>query len=544
MTTEVNQGASSTSSPLKWFKAVQGKAIKTDADAQKLLEIQNAFTIKALEVLNYVDQDTTSTDAALNVAMGDFRQYVRDIEAADVVNNPEAFEPLQTAFYKRFHKDPNISDEHKLGLEFLTGLVRFSIATRITLKFAKHLHDEHGVEAFNALDIETLETSITDAPDLLIRLQKCSEACTPTIDAITDTFINNKLGDRTYWEAAKDFFEQNPNLDALAKELVSIQYVPEEQTFLGLAQFLHWNGFGGNGRFLEGTRIEPLTAQKLQYHGGDDAETTNFSKRMQVFGNTLAAIKNSAAKAAFYALRKHAQKNTGPMRIYDFCTGPVYGAVKPIGDALTEQKIDVKYTLSDVDGANLSILFKKQTNPNNKIDTVHYVDLNAPLKTEDDQQGKYDLVSAAIGMHQLSAEGQQNAMRHFTDITSTGGYISIPHVNENVHWQLMLITINITDRESFIPDEILHNFKDFAVDQADSSFKVAYPLRQVSSDHTDDTKPHLYDFTMYKVVKMSGEQLDHLQTLWDQKHFDEADQYVENTIGARSLHIPIPENDG
>lgn len=530
-------------SPIEWFKAAQGAEIETDSDAQELLDRQNAFVIKALEVLNCVDEGTASTDVALNAVMDDFRQYVRDIEAADVINNPEKFEPLQTAFYKRFHEDPDISDEHKLGLEFLTGLVRFSLATTVTLEFAKYLRDEYGVEAFNDLDIQAMEEDIASEPDLLKHLEKSSDACTPVIDAITDTFINKKLENFTYWEMAREFFAKNPKMDQLAKELVSIQYVPEDQTFLGLAQFLHWNGFGGNGRFIEGTRVASLASQKLQYHGGDDATTANFGKRMQVFGDTIATVKNPAAQAVIHALRQHAQTNEGPIRLYDFCTGPVYGAVQPIGDALVKQGIDIEYTLSDVDGANLSTLFNKKANPANKIGAVHYVDLNAPLEATDDQKGKYHLVSAAIGMHQLSEEGQRNAMRHFTEITAPGGYISIPHVNENVHWQLMLIPINITDREGFVADQLLHNFKDFAVEQGDDRYKIAYPLKQVSTDHTSD-KPHLYDFTMYKVIEISGEKLDYLQTLWDEERFDEADTYVKNSIGAGSVHIPIPANEG
>lgn len=148
------------------------------------------------------------------------------------------------------------------------------------------------------------------------------------------------------------FFAANPELKQLGEALVSIHYEPEDAGYLGIAQHLHWNGFGGDGKYLtldKLDKLEGLQNQAFDYHGTQETGLLcqHFTKRLEIFGQGLAELRTYTAHATTNALKGHGN-NGEPIHIYDLCTGPKYGAVADTVTALQAQGKKVALTLSDV----------------------------------------------------------------------------------------------------------------------------------------------------------------------------------------------------
>ena len=191
-------------------------------------------------------------------------------------------------------------------------------------------------------------------------------------------------------------------------------------------------------------------------------------------------------------------------------------------------------TVSDVDGSNLHALFKEKVTGDHaySIDDVRYEDLNSPLDIEPEKLNSFDLVSAAIGLHQLPPAQQKIALQFFTRLAKPGGYISIPHVNEYVNLQLMLIPVNIIDREGFVDDKLLFNFKELAVPSCKEGYvKVPYPIRQACLPGPYKPKLDLYDYTVYKVIEIPKEDLGSLQSYYQNAQYNMAEKLILQSTG-------------
>ena len=450
------------------------------------------------------------------------------------------FAKEQLDFYCQMHESSELTEEQKLGFEFLLGLERFLIAVEITLQFAIYLRDQCGLaEEFQHLNIEDMEATIRKEPSFFNQLRHASEASEKAIDVITKVFGSEKPP-QSYWQAAKAFYVEKPLCKQLAKSLISIHYEPENAGFLGIAQHLHWNGFGGDGKYLMHKKLKGMENQAFNYHGNQtaDASCPHFTQRLNVFRQGLAELMTFVSQATTNALTANHHNDT-PICIYDLCTGPKFSAVAKTVTNLQEQGIKAALTLSDVDGSNLKELFDEKTKAaDGLIEDLRIEDLNLPLEPPASEWSKFDLVSASLGLHQLPDHRQKACIQYCTTVAKPGGFISIPHVNELAHTQLMLIPANIVDRESYVPDEILFNFEDLAISNCRSGrLKVPYPLKGVTMHRPENTdKENLYSYTMYVVVEVTKENLSELQRLWNNGQYDQA-----NTLINRSTDINIDE---
>ncbi|WP_139117469.1 class I SAM-dependent methyltransferase [Endozoicomonas atrinae] len=529
-------------SPLAWFRSQQGKSIEKPEQAQQLLEPQKQIAQEALALLDHIDAPEAST---LSTWVHQFHYYHHKISNTPLETKTEVFVKEQSDFYCRVHESSELTEEQKLGFEFLLGLVRFQIAAEIDLKFAIFLRDKCELTEFQHLGLEEMEEQVHSETRFFKRLARASEASEKAIDVITKVFGTEKP-QQSYWQAAKDFYAENTELERLAKALISIHYEPENTGFLGIAQHLHWNGFGGDGKYLTHEKLKAMKNQAFNYHGNQTANAScpHFTQRLEIFGRGLKELMTFASKATTNALtacqdsavttdseNRTAHHQDRTFYIYDLCTGPKFAAVATTAAALQQQGHKVALTLSDVDGSNLKALVdRKNKAADGLIEDVRYEDLNLPLEPPESDLDKYDLVSASLGLHQLPDHRQKSCIQHFTRVAKPGGFISIPHVNELAHTQLMLIPANIVDRESFVPDEILLNFAELAVRHGTGgSFKVPYPLRGVTTHSPENSdKENLYGYTMYVVVELTGEQLSGLQEHWDQAEYSQANQLISS----------------
>ena len=531
-------------SPLTWFRRQQGKSIENPEQAQHLLEQQKQFAREALTLLDHIDAPEAST---LSTWVHQFHNYHHKISNTPLEIKAEVFVKEQSDFYCQVHESSELTEEQKLGFEFLLGLERFLIAVEITLKFAIFLRDRCELTEFQHLELEEMEKQVHSETRFFKRLARASEASEKTIDVITEIF-RAETPQQSYWQAAKAFYAENTELERLAKALISIHYEPEDACFLGIAQHLHWNGFGGDGKYLTHEKLKALENQAFYYHGNQTANAScpHFTQRLKIFGQGLEELMTFVSQATTNALTAHHHDDT-PICIYDLCTGPTFAAVAATAATLKQQGHKVALTLSDVDGSSLKALVdKKNKAADGLIEDVRYEDLNLPLEPPESDLDKYDLVSASLGLHQLPDHRQKACIQHFTRVAKPGGFISIPHVNELAHTQLMLIPANIVDRESFVPDEILFNFKGLAVRHGTGgSLKVPYPLRGVTTHSPENSdKENLYGYTMYVVVELTEEQLLELEMPWKQGQYEQANQLINRFSGININHLERKINEG
>ncbi|WP_419835620.1 hypothetical protein [Endozoicomonas atrinae] len=430
-------------SPLRWFRSQQGKSIETSEQAQHLLEQQKQFAREALSLLDHIDAPEAST---LSTWVHQFHNYHHKISNTPLETKAEVFVKEQSDFYCQVHESSELTEEQKLGFEFLLGLERFLIAVEITLKFAIFLRDRCELTEFHHLELEEMEEQVHSETRFFKQLARASEASEKAIDVITKVFGTEKPP-QSYWQAAGVFYAESTELERLAKDQISIHYEPEDQDFLGIAQHLHWNGFGGDGKYLTHEKLKALENQAFNYHGNQTANAScpHFTQRLKIFGQGLEELMTFVSQATTNALTAHHHDDT-PICIYDLCTGPKFAAVAATAAALQQQGHKVALTLSDVDGSNLKALVdRKNKAADGLIEDVRYEDLNLPLEPPESDLDKYDLVSASLGLHQLPDHRQKSCIQHFTRVAKPGGFISIPHVNELAHTQLMLIPANIVD---------------------------------------------------------------------------------------------------
>ena len=521
---------------LTQLKRYQCRSIPSITVAKNILSKQESFAEKTFEALSCLNRNNGYENESLQLAIKRFREYYCQAIHEKSLEAPQFFQNEQRKMYQIIHETAGLSEPEKMALEYGIGLIRVLKAYELNLAFAEYLMSDDKFTRFKKFNISEIKQNIANEDSFFGRVAVASSEIFPVIDEISRVFLNKDDSAPSYWQTVSDFYVENPLYEQLAKSLVSIQYVPDEMAFLGIAQFIHWNGVGGNGTYPLQEELEALKAHSFNYHGkeqGIQASYEHFSQRMRLFGKAHADLKMHINTVLFNALN---DKDMGsPIYMYDACSGPRYSAIADVTARLAEKGRKVCLTLSDVDGNNLKTLVEEKHNDLEKrIVDVRYEDLNLPLDISESEQNHYDLVSASIGLHQLSEENQRKSIQYFTKLARVGGFISIPHVNELVHTQLMLIPVNILDREGYVSDDLLlFKFTQLAVPTDKKGIvKVPYPISKANIPQIgSDPKPNFYDYTLYLVVELPAAELETLQMHFNRGEYTESNQLIKQLTG-------------
>lgn len=451
-----------------------------------------------------------------------FENYQSNIFSAIFLENPAAFHLEQDKLYQEIYAlNNNFSDQEKLFFEFILGLCRFALAIKIMMAFARHCVESY---AFITLPQERIDQLSDDnGSDFWSRLRHIALLGKQYMHALINATDNYKKID--FWDTTRGFFNRCHNLEQLAKYLASMQYVPQDKKFIGMAQILHWGGFGGSGEFIEKyTRLQALLAHRIGYH---DRESGGFNARLTIIFEQLSQLKAYAIDVGSKLLMENNAASAN-IKILDVGSGPEYATVSSIVTNLRAKNRNVELAVSDVDTRNLLKLKQRQSEANSPIAAVYYFDLNFTdaIALNDVDCNKYDALTATLVLHQLDFAEQINAFRFFMNIVKPGGYILNADVGTSGYYHVLLASANLVDREGCMPPWQQHDFDKFSLPLSDDKVKIMFPLHQLNCSFPNKDIP-FYAYMAYQVLIVPKNSISELNGLWKNKHYAEAAALVK-----------------
>ncbi len=504
------------------FDILQNKTILNTAIAENLYKHQRHFIHEAL-AQGFADLHCT-INPAQQILFHDYFTYLEKLVAGDFLTDPQHFSKEQQTLFEKTHTS-NLSDQQKLFLEFLLGLARFDQATQLTFCFLANNTDEN--DSFNtSLQKITKARQALDLKNLTRYFTELANHTTLLINEVLKRTVCLQHA-RDYWREAHDFFAQHPHLKHIAKQLLSLQYIPLNVRFLSIAQTLHWQGMGGDGQFIEKFPvIAPLAIHSLGYHQQFHAPV-NLLEKETVFKDCFKGL------ADVLHITKQALEicfpETSHYAIHDVCSGPNFAAIKPLCEAMPHKKFSL--TLSDVDGSALAQLLKHQQQPpkNVTIDNVQYLDLNLPYQINQQEYNRYHLIGARIGLHQLTPENIHQALNAFTQIAKVGAIIVNPDIGRDAYLQVLVSPANIVDREGTVPD--IENLTPLMCELDEQHYKLAYPLLNLAQVFPGEvganTPIAMVKYHLYVVAKFPKKDIQALIQAWQAKQFEQCNQWVD-----------------
>ena len=411
-----------------------------------------------------------------------------------------------------------VSDSEKLFLEFLVGLLRFNLATRLSLRVSEEMLEDRSAVAVDvdseAGFLEGMKVVEALAYEVICDLQR----------------VYGKEDPFKFWSKLEGILNGDEELLNAAKILCSLQNVPKDKRLMSMAQVLHWNGVGGNGELLKDVpSLEFMVRQSISYFG--DASGSNFSGRMDIFAKTVLILREAAMKdTAAYLETQFPDEDE--FRVFDMGSGPRAGAVSALPRFLGDDK-SVKITATDVSGSNLKSLCRLKEGGNTDVDGVMYQDMALEMSSAG-VRNKFHVFSAGNVLHQ-AVDGEhgddtlQKVMAFATDVVMPKGVILLQTVGESAYLQFPLIPGNLVDREGFMPQNVLDrvSFTDLAQISKKTGFvKIPYPLsalRKVSPEGLE-SGAGIYESNMFMVLEVLPQHvvaLDRLRVAGDWKGANE-----------------------
>ena len=370
---------------LNFFDKYQGKIISI-ADAEEIKDKQQEI-IRC----SFTQGFEQIKDANQTEVTGALIQYLYKVDLGVFLNNPEDFQQEQNALFHLIHT-ANLTDTNKVFYEYLIGLSRFVISIQLLYGYVKYINNDsvpNDIKLYSSkLFIQDNSYSLTTYFNRILILSNIGKIL---ISHLSDSYFQGDVNPEKYWGDVEKYFHQRQYLDVLAKNLVSIQYVPENKRYLSIMQSIHWQGFGGSGDILlKFEQLKGLVVHSISHHDNYNI-ASSFNKRLLVFRLPLETILLRTQNLICEYLNRNFP--TGVINVHDFCSGPRFIAVKAIIER--EQKRKFNLTVSDIDGSSLtSLLYEKENCHYENLDSyeVRYEDLCLPLKLSENQANKFHLV--------------------------------------------------------------------------------------------------------------------------------------------------------
>lgn len=450
-----------------------------------------------------------------------------------------------------------LSDKEKLFLEFLLGLRAIDLNVRIALATVKKMveMDAEG-QYFTQDDKDKLLALSLENPgdDVISDLKKSSD-----VTYVLGNEMQRIFGDdaETYWLLVADAIKTDKYFEQAAKKIVSMRYIPEELEMLGIAQALHWSGWGGNGAFLEQVPKlnDPLLLRYvIGWHGGSgDAGMPHFTKRMGMFGMMINKMKEREGQNVVPVLLDHFS-DVDEFKVFDGGAGPVArGSVNWIGRALAENGKKVSVTAGDVDGMSLASLASlKGKKPLEDLPDGVVIEKAVRFDANQDwpniPNNQYYLFVMSVVLHQVMdyEKGHESIaalLSRATEATKKGGIIAWSDAGELAYIQSSVIPYNVSDREGGVPENIYDRIKfdDVAIfvghgEDGHNYYKVPYRMSWLRYATPESLAKKygcgIYESNVFVVLELPEYVIDQLDQVRDQPELCDAilTGYYENGV--------------
>lgn len=457
--------------------------------------------------------------------------YLHKVDKGVFLKAPLIFQPEQLDLYHQIHT-ANLLDTEKIFFEYLIGLSRLMLSVQLLYGYVEYINNHFFKDEIKQYSSGLFNNEKGYSLDIFVnRMATLSNIGLTLISYISDYYFRDNSDPEKYWNNVQQYFMKHSQLDILARNLVSIQYVPKNIRFLAMMQSIHWQGFGGSGDILlKYDQLKELKIHSISHH--DNYNTSNsVNKRLLAFKLPLESILGKTQDLIIEYLDLNFPIEV--INIHDFCSGPKFIAIKAILEKAKKRTFNV--TVSDIDGSSLlSLLNEKNRGHYENIlhYEVRYEDLCLPLKITKNQINNYHLVSVNLGLHQLPIEKIYTTIRYFSRITKIGGLISNLDASERRYLQLMVIPGNLVDREGHVPYLEQMDLNKLMVCEGNTGLiRIAYPLVNLSRrainnlDSSIGVGPYMVSF--YTPVIITSEAFDLLEKLWKLKDYQSCDGLIQ-----------------
>lgn len=550
-------------STLAEFDCLQGYEIATQEEAQKIATLQKEFVQSALRegFEKLAECEGGNADISLRRLERVFSCIYQYFNAVRMFpQTPRgSMGYLQVAdfsvkIYETIHSTDGLSDRERLFCEFLVGLGNFDLATEMGAETIERLLGKYESEAeendrekftFAKADVARLKASLGGRGGMRILdgLQAVDAAAFELGNIIVNLFKENH---EDFWLKLERTIAEDKYMQAAAKRLVSMRYIPKNQRFLGAAQSLHWGGFGNDAAWIaEHPELAFLSRHGIGFMDGSQGQT-NFCARMALFSKAIMPLKERAFKVGAACL-EDAFPGQNEFKIFDSCSGLGAKGIAGIGKYLGGKHVDL--TIGDVAGKTLAETYPKKGERDENgvmIEGAEYQDLSLPLDGSK-HRDKFDMYSAAIGEHQLTdgelgLDNLKNLFRFGTEIVHDGGFISFPDAGGKVYIQYPVIPSNLVDREGRLPENMYASgvsFTDVAVRTRQGFYKIPYrlsALRYATPEKlAERTDAGIYEYNIFKVVEIPKSTLQLLETARKTEDFQRCDEIMRQHFDIKSV---------
>lgn len=540
---------------LKEFNLLQGLQLD-ESEADQLYQLQQEFINSSLrygfEVLNQVETDD-KVESRFASHLKEVKGIILKLRSGGHLEANSADELLQ--YYENIHCDSDLDDRQKLFLEFLMGLGFVDFNIKIGLQTAQTMIDQdvHG-EYFDA-ETKAQLTGLKineQVGGVLEGLRQPADVAYQIGDKMQEIFGADP---EKYWQLVNQALKSNPELDALAKKVVSMRYIPGETEILGIAQSLHWSGWGGDGSVLK--EIPDLNSPDflrhiIAWHGGESgSESPHFAKRMGLFAAMIAKIKEREAQSMANAVKANFA-DVAELKIFDAGAGTAArGSANWIARALQDDFERITIDTGEVDGKSLkslSALKGKKPLPDLKDNVILgnavRLDLNQPWPNAPREQ--YHIFTISIVLHQLmdselGAAKVAQVLRAATQATKQGGFIAWSDAGSHAYIQSTILPFNVADREGGVPKNIFEyiSFDDVKIPTGKEGsiqfYKIPYRLSKLRHSTPDSVSAQegsgIYESNTFNVVEVPDWVVDQLNGVKENPSACDAiiEQYLEGS---------------
>lgn len=412
-----------------------------------------------------------------------------------------------------------LTTPQKLFCEFLIGLCRFKFCLIMTLEFITFSQEK----IQSSILISKTDTPLCSCEYCQINHPFWEDFHTLSYQVISSLSrlikVTNQFENDSFWTLASAFFNNNPIYKKLAGQLVSIQYIPENETqMLSIAQTLHWGGFGGDGHIIKNiTQLKPLLPHCIGYHG---KESGGFNARLKTILTQQQSLKTSLIRQLSSLLP--AFFNCGSeVNILDLGSGPKHLGANPIIQQLINMNCKPSLTATDMDPNSLQSLLELQSE-SPVLQQVRYLDLTQLKKNHLLLPQPYHIVTASLVLHQLSFQQIAESFEFLLNHIIHEGLIINCDVASSGWYQCLLVPSNETDREGYVPT---YNDKHFTLPILfnEDSAKVAYPIKDLTQYFPSQQIP-LYAINIYLIITLPTSDATKLKVHWDNKEYTQADR--------------------
>jgi|CXWL01.1.fsa_nt_gi SAM-dependent methyltransferase len=530
---------------LRQFDVLQGRSL-TAEQARKLASLQQDFIDDALfsglHELEWVENGYLDHESSFSNTIDDIVCIFQAIH-----HNPNPQQLLQPCerlehMFERIHADEaGFSDTQKLFLEFLIGLVYVEMNVIVHLEVAKKMTTVDGRDEYMSPEIKekihALQVEVTDGTKMLEQMRSTEQVAFELGNAFQQNFdkqvdeADNKKSPEGYWELTAQVMKDCPQLEAIARRILSMRYIPNNTRILGIAQALHWSGFGGNGNYTNfHDDLKPFSRHSIGFHP-EIHDQVNFTERMGLFRAILNPLKEREGRT-LAALATQQFPKQQELNVIDLGAGPFAKGLHLFARAL--HQIDptktIRVTAAEVDGSSLAKLAQLKGNspdqnlPNVIIEDALRIDLSQDFSLQTDSM---DIATTSLVIHQLmdsklGTEISARVLRQMCQVVRPGGFISWADAGEHAWLQGGIIPFNGADREGCVPDDIYKriSFADVAVEAETKAgqkcYKIPYRLSEfryatpekVAAQHGSG----IYEYNVFQVIEVSADvlkELDH-----------------------------------